>query len=240
MSTKLSKKNLLKVQKLLCSNSQKTCRNVLNKIFFCFKVPSWQLKCNFENPASKLSPGVSKSLLQCRIENFRKLFFQKIFPSELCSGHLDRNFDVPTEKKLSKVQSSFGQIPEKVSSRIFLKRNLVSQAKFVWILKRDVRQPWWKKLVEGPEIFDKMVEMIEKNEFFQKKRNFSTMFFSERLKCSSFDKLKRNFSKNSRKKVCSIFEICKNNVFCQEQSSQFSSGHLKRSFDNPAETFAKV
>ena len=74
---------------------------------------------------------------------------------------------------------------------------------------------------------------------FFKKRTFSTMFFSERLECSSFDKLKRNFSKNSRKKVCSIFGICKNNVFCLEQSSQFSSGHQKRSFDNAAETFGE-
>ena len=65
------------------------------------------------------------------------------------------------------------------------------------------------------------------------------MFFSERLECSSFDKLKRNFSKNSRKKVCSIFGICKNNVFCLEQSSQFSSGHQKRSFDNAAENFGE-
>ena len=29
-----------------------------------------------------------------------------------------------------------------------------------------------KKLVEGPEIFDKMLEMIEKNEFFFKKKKF--------------------------------------------------------------------
>ena len=98
--TKLPEKNLLKVQNLLSSNSQKFCRNVLNKIFsFCFKVPSWQLKCNFENPAANLSPGVSKSLPQSRIENFRKLF-QKIFSSELCSEHSDRNFDVPTGKQI--------------------------------------------------------------------------------------------------------------------------------------------
>ena len=96
--TKLPEKNLLKVQNLLSSNSQKSCRNKLNKIFFCFKVPSWQLKCNFENPAANLSPGVSKSLPQSRIENFRN-FFQKVFSSELCSEHSDRNFDVPTEKK---------------------------------------------------------------------------------------------------------------------------------------------
>ena len=44
----------------------------------------------------------------------------------MSSGHSDRNFDVPTEKKLWKNQSSFRQIPEKVSSRIFLKGNLVS------------------------------------------------------------------------------------------------------------------
>ena len=44
----------------------------------------------------------------------------------MCSEHSDRNFDVPTEKKLWKNQSLFGQIPEKVSSRIFLKGNLVS------------------------------------------------------------------------------------------------------------------
>ena len=65
------------------------------------------------------------------------------------------------------------------------------------------------------------------------------MFFSERLECSSFDKLKSNFSKNSKKKIGSFFGICKNNVFCLEQSSQFSFGHLKRSFDNPAETFGE-
>ena len=65
------------------------------------------------------------------------------------------------------------------------------------------------------------------------------MFFSEHLECSSFDKLNRNFSENSRKKDCSIFGDCKNNVFCLGQSSQFSSGHLKRSFDNPAETFGE-
>ena len=93
------KKNLLEVQKLLCSNSQKSCRNVLIKIFFCFKVPSGQLKCSFQNPAAKFSPGVSKSLPQCRIENIGNFFFQKSSSSEICSGHLDRNFDIPTEKK---------------------------------------------------------------------------------------------------------------------------------------------
>ena len=61
------------------------------------------------------------------------------------------------------------------------------------------------------------------------------MFFSERLECSSFDKLLENFSENSRKKVCSIFGICKNNVFFLEQSSQLSSGQLKRSSDNTVE-----
>ena len=44
----------------------------------------------------------------------------------MCSEHSDRIFDVPTEKKVWKNQSSFGQIPEKVSSRISLKGNLVS------------------------------------------------------------------------------------------------------------------
>ena len=44
----------------------------------------------------------------------------------MCSEHSDRNYDVPTEKKFRKNQSSFGQIPEKVSSRIFLQGNLVS------------------------------------------------------------------------------------------------------------------
>ena len=39
----------------------------------------------------------------------------------MCSGHIDRSCDVPTEKKLSKVQSWFGQIPENVSSRTFWK-----------------------------------------------------------------------------------------------------------------------
>ena len=61
------------------------------------------------------------------------------------------------------------------------------------------------------------------------------MFFSERLECSSFDKLKRNFSEKSRKKFAQFSD----KVFCQEQSSQFSSVHLKRSFDNPAETFGE-
>ena len=65
------------------------------------------------------------------------------------------------------------------------------------------------------------------------------MFFSERLECSSFDKLLENFSEISRKKVCSIFGICKNNVFFLDQSSQFSSGQLECSFDNPAETFVE-
>ena len=127
----------------------------------------------------------------------------------------------PLKKNLWKVQSSFGQIPEKVSSRILLKGNLVSYAKFVWTLKRHVSKPWWKKLVEGPEIFDKMVEMIEKNEFFSKKRTFSTMFFSERLDCSSFDKLKRNFSENSRKMFAQYLEFARNTSFVWNNPHSF-------------------
>ena len=97
----------------------------------------------------------------------------------MCSGHRDRNFDFPAEKNLGKVQSSSGQIPEKVSSRILLKGNLVSLAKFVWTLKRHVWQSWWKKLVEGPEIYDKMLEMIEKKlSFFRKKKDFFQRCFS--------------------------------------------------------------
>ena len=65
------------------------------------------------------------------------------------------------------------------------------------------------------------------------------MFFSERLECSSFDKLLENVSESSRKKFAHFFGICKNNLLCLEQSSQFSSGHLNRSFDNPAETFGE-
>ena len=173
MSTKLSKKNLLKVQKLFCSNSQKSCRNVLKKNYLCFKVPSGQLRCSFENPAARFSPAVSKSLPQFRKETLGNFFFQKLFPSELRSGHLDSNFDVPTEKKIVKspivVRADSGK---KVLSRIFLKGNLVSQAKFVWTLKRHVWQPWWKKMVEGPESFDKMFEMIDKNWVFFKKKEF--------------------------------------------------------------------
>ena len=120
-STKLPKKNLLKVQKLLCSNSQKSCRNVLIKVFFCFKVPSGQLKCSFENPAAKFSPGVSKSLPQCRIENFKKLFFQKIFPRKYVLDTLTAILTSPLKKR-RKVQSLFGQIPENLSFRIFCER----------------------------------------------------------------------------------------------------------------------
>ena len=65
------------------------------------------------------------------------------------------------------------------------------------------------------------------------------MFFSERLECSCFDKLKRNFSENSSKKFAHFSEFAKKNVFYLEQPSQFSSRHLKRSFDNPAETFGE-
>ena len=64
-------------------------------------------------------------------------------------------------------------------------------------------------MVEGPENFDKMVELIEKKWVFSKKRTFSTMFFSERLECSSFDKLKRNFSENSRKKFAQFSEFAR-------------------------------
>ena len=97
--TKLQEKKLLKFQNLLSSNSQKSCRNVLNKNYLWFRVPSGQLRCSFEKPAAKFPRRVSKSLPQSRLGNFRKLF-QKVFSSELCSEHSDRNFDVRTEKKI--------------------------------------------------------------------------------------------------------------------------------------------
>ena len=74
----------------------------MKKIYLRFKVPSGQLKRNFEKPATKFSPGVSKGLPQSRLEKFKKLF-SKNFSSEMCSGHLNRNFDVPTEKKIVKI-----------------------------------------------------------------------------------------------------------------------------------------
>ena len=75
--------------------------------------------------------------------------------------------------------------------------------------------------MEGPENFDKMLEMIEKNEFFSKKRTFSTMFFSELLECSSFDKLKRNFSENSRKKFAQLLEFARITSFVRNNPHSF-------------------
>ena len=75
--------------------------------------------------------------------------------------------------------------------------------------------------------------------FFKKKMIFTTRFSSEQLQFSSFNKLLKNFSKNSGKKNCSHFGISKNNDLFLEQSSQIYSGHLKRRFDNPAETFGE-
>ena len=86
----------------------------------------------------------------------------------MCSGHLDRNFDVPTEKKLSKVQLSFRQILENVSSRNFLKANLVCKAKFVWTkgtFDNPDEKSWWKIL----KFLIKCWKWSKKNEFFQKK-----------------------------------------------------------------------
>ena len=130
-STKLPKKNLLKVQKLLCSNSQKSCRNVLIKVFFCSKVPSGQLKCSFENPAVTFSPGVSKNLPKSGKENVRKKFFSKNYSSERCSGLVDGSFDVPAEKKAENPISVRTDSGKKVK-KIFLKENLISYGKFVW------------------------------------------------------------------------------------------------------------
>ena len=147
--TKLPEKNLLKVQNLLCSNSQIFCRNVLKKNYLRFKVPSGQLKCSFENPAAKFSPGVSKSLPQSRLENFKKLFFKKFFLGNVFWTPWPQFWRPHWKKKLSKVQSSLRQIPENVSSRNFLKANLVCKAKFVWTkgtFDKPDEKSWWNIL----------------------------------------------------------------------------------------------
>ena len=97
----------------------------MKKIYLRFKVPSGQLRCSFENPAAKVSRRVSKRLPQIRIENFRKLF-QKIFSSELCCEHSDRNFDVPTEKKIVEKPIVVRADSVKSVKKNFLKGNLVS------------------------------------------------------------------------------------------------------------------
>ena len=150
MSTKLPKKKFAKIQKLLCWNSQKSCRNVLNKIFFCFKVPSGQLKCSFENPAAKFSPGVSKSLPQCRIESFKELFFQKIFPRKYVLDILTAILTSPLKKR-PKVQSLFGQIPENLSFRNFCERKYcllgkvrldIGKARLTTLMKKNGGRSW--------------------------------------------------------------------------------------------------
>ena len=100
-STKLQEKNLLKSKTCSAQIHKNFAETFWTKNYLCFKVPSGQLKRSFEEPAAKFSPGVWKSLSQNGIENFRKIF-SKNFSSELCSGHLDRNFDVHTEKKIVK------------------------------------------------------------------------------------------------------------------------------------------
>ena len=139
----------------------------------------------------------------------------------MCSEHSDRNFDVLTEKKLWKNQSSVGQIPKKVSSRIFCERKYSLLGKVRLDIGRARLTTLMKKVVEGPENFDKMVEMIKKKWVFSKKRTFSTMFFSERLECSSFDKLKRNFSENSSKKFAQFSEFAKITSFVWNNPHSF-------------------
>ena len=66
-----------------------------------------------------------------------------------------------------------------------------------------------------------MVEMFEKKWVFSKRRSFLTMFFSERLECSSFDKLKRNFSENSRKKFAQFSEFARIKYFVRNNPHSF-------------------
>ena len=152
MSTKLPKKNLLNVQKLLCSKSQNSCGNLLNKNWFFFKVPSWQLKCSFENPAGKSSPGVSKNHTQSRIENVRKLFFLKFFPREgvldtltaILTSPLKRNAASPIFVRADSGKSFWEN---------FFKRKPSLLGKDSLDIEKAVWQAWWKKLVEGTESF---------------------------------------------------------------------------------------
>ena len=83
--------------------------------------------------------------------------------------------------------------------------------------------------------FWSIVENDRKKYEFFKKRFLTAAVLSQQLECSTFDKLLKT-NRKYKKKVCSILGICKNNVFFLEQSTQFSSGQLKRSFDNPTET----
>ena len=71
---------------------------------------------------------------------------------------------------------------------------------------------------------------------FFKKRIFTTTVSSEQLECSTIDKLLKNFSKNSRISFAHFSEFAWITFFFREQSSEFFSGQLKRSFDNPTET----
>ena len=72
---------------------------------------------------------------------------------------------------------------------------------------------------------------------FSNKRVFSTMFFSKRLECISFDKLLENLTEISRKKFAPFSEFARITSFFSGTIPTISSGQLKRSFDNPAETF---